>query len=208
MPKLIKQIHDLIDYVADKPHTAPQRRHEIDQAVYEASVSLFNEYLAQYEATSTIHEYLAPFELSTDFASGGKIGPGLFQKPSDYVRYTMIRTTTGIKVQVINNAMWANRSNDAVEGPEEDYPIARLGLDTIEVLPDTVDIEMHYLKIPTVPVYFTDTQGNYDDTSSTDVEWNPTLFHKLANQACGKLGINLRDQQIIVYSEQQQQKGD
>lgn len=207
MAKLIKQIHDLIDYVADKRHTAPQKRAEIDDAIYEASVSLFNEYLQQYELTSTIHEYLAPFERSTQFESGGKLGPGLFQKPDDYVRYTMIRTLDGIKVQVINSAMWSTRSNDAVEVPDDNYPIARLGQTTIEILPDTVDIEMHYLKVPTAPEYKTDSEGNYDDTNSTDVEWNATLFHRLANQACGKLGINLREQQIIVYSEQQQQKG-
>jgi hypothetical protein len=214
MAKLIKEIHDLIDYVGDKGHTAPQRRREIDQAVYEASMSLFNEYLGQYELTSTIHEYLAPFEIIEDYDDPVNItAPNLYKKPDDYARYTMILTkdaptiTKGLKVTVINNAMWANRTQDPNEGPDFDHPIARLGSTFIEVLPQNVLILLYYLKTPIKPKYLTDVQGNYDDAGSTDVEWNATLFHRLANRACSKLGINLREQQIVQYSEVMKQTG-
>jgi len=208
MAKLIKEIHDLIDYVGDKGHTAPQRRREIDQAVYEASMSLFNEYLDQYELTSTIHEYLAPFEVLTQFPSASdKVDPNSYKKPDDYVRYTMIQSEDGKKIDVVNNAMWANRKNDPNEGPEDDFPIARLGSTLIDILPESVKPHLWYLKTPIKPEYKTDTEGNYDDTNSTDVEWNPTLFHKLANRACSKLGINLREQQIVQYSEVMKQTG-
>lgn len=208
MAKLIKEIHDLIDYVADKGHTAPQRRSDIDQAVYEASMSLFNEYLAQYEITSTVHEYLSVFEQTDTFDSTDKKqDPNSYKKPDDYVRYTMILDENNKNVEVVNNAMWANRINDPNEGPDDDYPICRLGNEWIDVLPEDTTPKLWYLKEPVKPKYSTDDEGNYDDSSSVDVEWNATLFHKLANRACSKLGINLREEQIVQYSEVMKQQG-
>jgi hypothetical protein len=171
-------------------------------------MSLFNEYLGQYELTSTIHEYLAPFELTTTFTSASdKVAPNSYKKPADYVRYTMIMSEDGVKIDIVNNAMWANRKNDPNEGPEDDFPIARLGSEVIDILPETIKPHLWYLKEPVKPEYLTDSQGNYDDAGSTDVEWSPTLFHRLANRACSKLGISLREQQIVQYSEVMKQTG-
>ncbi len=65
--KLIKTIHDLIDYIIDKGHGAAQRRKEIDLALYDASVSLFEEYLDEYGRTKKIHENLSPFEVIKEY---------------------------------------------------------------------------------------------------------------------------------------------
>lgn len=194
---LIKDIHDLIDFVIDKSNNKPQRRADVDLAVYEASLSLFREELEKYEANANNAELMADFIKVEPFSAYTTFGT--FTKPTDYERYQRIETKTGVGVSIIKSHAWNSAANHPVKPPSADYPIATIS-EKILVRPTTINITLYYFKTPQKPSYV-ESNGVYSPTLSINLEWKPSMFYVIVNRALSKLGINLKDDQLIQYSE-------
>lgn len=204
MAKLVKKAHDIIDFIIDKGHGAPQRRADIDLALYYASMELFDEYLDEYEKTKKLHEDMTPFEIVKEYTSGG-ITNGQVDKPNDYRIYTAVMDENNFPVDVIDNKEWGNRIKSAIDFPTSENPIVRFGDEKIDILPADTVVKLLYLTNPPEPKYV-ETGGVYDDDASTDLGWKTQSLHKLLNRALNKLGISLRAEEIIQYANLEQAK--
>lgn len=193
----IKDVHDLIDFVIDKSDNKPQRRTDIDLAVHEASLTLFREELDKYEEDVNNMELLSDFMNTENYTSQTTFGT--FAKPSGYERYVRLTTQAGIGISVVKSHAWDSLVNHPIKVPSETHPIATIG-SSILVRPTTMRISLVYFKTPTKPVYG-QSGGVYSEALSTHLEWKGSVFYKIVNMALSKLGVNLKDQQLIEYSE-------
>jgi len=64
---------------------------------------------------------------------------------------------------------------------------------------------LEYFKAPAKPLYAYTPVGSryeYDDAASVDIEFSHLLFNDIKKRVLSGLGINLRDRDLTIYSEQ------
>jgi hypothetical protein len=212
MAKLVYEIHSLYNFLAGKNIATKQSPAVIDSVLYEVVISVFNEHYDHYVKTQKISDYLLPFkrEKNTDLTNG--IAP----VPGDMLHLRYITKEDGTQIDIIEDKFWAKRVKRMVGPVSEDRPIARIedtGETTptkvIEVLPHTLTTcKFYYFKKPTKPVYAYTVTGSryvYNDAGSTDVDFDIGLLPQLTLKLLSRFGINLREQQVIMYAEQMKQ---
>jgi len=200
MAKLIKSIHDMVHYVADKRHAAIQRSAEIDLAVFETSVTLWNELIEQYERTKHIAAQLKPFVLNTTTA--GHSGTSLTLDATVHLVLSARNASSNADIELVKHHEWNERLSDVIDPISTTNIVAKQQSTALILSHDPgAEISYDYIKKPTIPEYVVDGTGAYDDAASTDVEWGVDMFSRLANGTLSKLGINLRSQEIVQYSE-------
>lgn len=217
MAKFVKDIVDLVEFLAGKNIATKYPPEKISLALYEVSLSLFVEYLDHYGKTQKINRFLMPFLKQEQLTlTSGKVDiPTDFEHvryvdlPADQANSTGDIYKTGQEVKVIEDGFWNGRVTRALNGPDR-TPIMRFEDDgtgdiNIQVLPVSIaKINLYYFKKVIRPVYAYTSSGTryiYDDANSVDVEWSPQLFPQLRLKTLESLGINLREQQVIQYTE-------
>ena len=207
MAKFIKDIHDLVDFMAGKSTANKQPPEKIDQVVYEVTIDLFNDNYKVYVKTQEVSDFLLAFKRIKTVTATGNFAT----LPPDYQHARAIRTTAGKKVDLVEDKFWDGRKNSKVAPPSATNPIARIEVPeadpaarTIEMHPGQ-DLILEYFKLPVKPHYAYTIQGSkyvYDDLASVDVEFSPLLFPDIKKRVLSGLGINLRDRELTVYAEQ------
>jgi hypothetical protein len=207
MAKLIKDIHDLVDFLAGKNSANKQPPEKIDQVVYEVVIDLFNDNYKMYVKTQEISDFLLAFKRTKKVTATGNIAT----LPADYQHMRAIRTMAGKKVDLVEDKFWDGRKNSKVAPPSDTNPIARIEVPeadpaarTIEMHP-AQDLMLEYFKAPAKPLYAYAVQGTryvYDDDATIDVEFGTLLFPDIKRRVLSGLGINLRDRELTVYAEQ------
>lgn len=197
----IKKLHDLIDVAINKSHRSIVERQKIDNVINSVSKEVFLDLLAQAERTGRISEWLSPFLVDEPAKSltGGKLS-----KPAGYVKYSRITSEDGNPVQVLSDHKYDNKRKDPIDPPTTASPIARITKDAIQVYPTEKKIAFSYWKSPKEAVFGTRMENNvliYDESASTDLEWNEMLLPFFEARALGRLGLNLRAPDIIEFSE-------
>lgn len=209
MAKFIKEIHELFNFLAGKNIASQQPPSRIDMALNEVIMSIYNEHYDHYVKTQKISDYLMPYKR----LKVGAVTGGITTLPEDYKHMRFLETSAGVKIELVEDKFWTDRRTRKVGPPSLERPIARIE-DTgevsetkvIEVLPNTItSIKIYYFRMPKTAKYAFTVSGNryvYDDTNSVDVDFNRSLLPQLALKLLSRFGINLREQQLIVYSEQ------
>lgn len=209
MAKFIKEVHDLVNFLAGKNIATKQPPERIDLAIYEVITELFNTYYDNYVKTQKIDDYLTPFKRKATIA----VTAGIGQLPLDYKHKRTVTTAADKEVDVVPDKFWNNRKNSAVTPPTTLAPICRLEMAvpesgeptrTIEVYP-SVNVIVHYFKEPRVPKYAYTKVGDryvYDEANSVDIEFPRGLFNDIKKRVCSSMGINIRDRDLVNYSEQ------
>jgi hypothetical protein len=202
--KFIKKIHDLIDILTKKGKTGYHPRVDIDTAVYSASKDLFDKEYILFQANQKITDSLLPFISDPTALTLDVLGKS--PKPDDYLHLTGLTSgSTMVEVQQIDQAFIGKKLNDPLCPPTLDYPIVVLYKSYFQFYPiNQTNVKITYLKPPIEPVYaYTIVDGRevYDDTNSVDVEWNETDHNKLAMGALKILGVNLDDQFLFGYAD-------
>lgn len=209
MAKLIKDIHDLYNFLAGKNIATKQDPARLDAVLYEVVISIFNEHYDHYVKTQKISDYLMPFKRQKNIT----VSNGIATLPPDYLHARFVTTSGGIAVDIVEDKFWANRFNRKVGPVSADRPICRIedsGEETptkvINVYPGNLTpVKFYYFKLPTRPVYAYTVTGSryvYNDVGSTDVDFSPALLPQLVLKMLSRFGINLREQQVIMYAEQ------
>lgn len=207
MAKFIKDIHDLVNFLAGKNIATKQPPEKVDMVLYEVVVDLFNGYYDNYVKTQKISDYLLPFKRTKTIAVTANFGA----LPADYQHTRAIRTLTGGKVDLVEDKFWDGRKNSKVAPPSAtnviakiEVPEADVTLRIIEVWPSQ-DVIMEYFKAPAKPKYAFTLSGSryvYDDLNSVDVEFSLLLYNDIKKRVLSGMGINLRDRDLTIYSEQ------
>lgn len=201
---LLETIHKLIDIAVDKGHTEPQRREDITNAIYRASVMMFKEKDKMYGRNSIITAELRPFIV---YEPDWTLSQNL---PAGFHRHVYLATIDHKPIDVLSEMEWADRVNNSISGPSDKYPIGIIEGGKIVVRPDSITkVALKYLNNPVVPVYATTVVNNeevFDLGNSTDVEWGDEMLPELLSDTLSFLGISLRAEDVIQYSEMQSAK--
>ena len=110
------------------------------------------------------------------------------------------------------DALWADRQQSVIKGPEYEYPIAKWGSNFIQFLPkDLGFVNFTYLREPNTPVLAYTIDGNndfvYDPTNSVQFDWPKTLWPDIANFIFEIMAQNFKSQQDIQLAMQRKMIG-
>lgn len=207
MAKFIEDIHNLVNFLAGKNIATKQPPEKIDLVLHEVLIDIFNGYYDNYVKTQKIHDYLLPFFRTKTITVVNNIG----DLPADYQHKRALRTTAGVKIDLIADKFWDGRRRSKVAPPSATNPIARIDVPEsdatkriIEVWPSS-NVFLEYFKAPDKPKYAYDivsTRYIYNEAASVDVEFSRLLYNDIKSKTLSGLGINLRDRDMTIYSEQ------
>jgi len=206
MAKRIKTLVDRIERALRKGLGTYYAPDEIVEEIHAESLAVWRKYIDQYEKTQKISMFLRPFQVAEDVTITN--GEGVLANPTYYQVSCMADDTI---VQMVDEAHWGNRLNDSVRSPSADYPIANIfAVNKIRVRPKSItQVTIGWLKQPTKPVYAYNVAGDdyiYDDTASSDYEWNEELDDEIMNRVLANLGISSREEALVQYSNLEQAK--
>jgi hypothetical protein len=201
--KFISDIHTFINFLTGKGQTGYHSPEEIDNAVHEASLDLFNDLIRLFENSGVISDDLSPFMVGPTALT---LTVGSAPKPANYKHCIAITAGTNeVEVSRIDHGMLANKRNDPLCPPTADYPICAFYPGTIQFYPTTLaNVKLTYFKTPTKAVWaytIVSDRFVYDDTNSVDIEWKENLHPKIRSKAMEFLGINLREGELVEYAQ-------
>ncbi len=210
MAKFISDIHEFIDFLTGKGQTGYHTPEEKDNAIHVASRTLFDEKKKVFELTREITNDLLPF--LTDPTTLSLNGSGIATKPTN-LKY-LVALTAGAsekKVDEVDKAMLPDRRNSPLCPPSADYPICTFYNSTIQFYPVNItNVKITYLKEPVKPVwaYTIDEESErvvYDDDASVDIEWGEENHNEIIIKTMDYLGINLREGDLLSFSQMKKQ---
>lgn len=95
--------------------------------------------------------------------------------------------------------------------PDIDHPHGHIEGSSIRVYPETIDrAHLVYLRQPISPVWGFDLVDNrevYNASASTDLDIPEEAMNEVAMMHLSYIGIHIREQELIAYSEQAKQAG-
>jgi hypothetical protein len=172
--------------------------------VFPLTVTLKLDGVQVYKGSITNVKTIVPFVFTTQktlsvvITGSGTLTTSLWQ---------IATATNNTEILWIDNQKFLYRLNHPVKGPTATYPIASNFDQQINVVPSAFDyIAVSFLKRPTKPIYAFTTSGDryiYDDASSQDAEWPEEILDLIMEKTLANLGINMRDERMIAYSNQQ-----
>lgn len=208
MAKFIKEIHDVINFMTGKGQTGYHSPEEIDNAVHEASLNLFNILKKEFEDTGNIADDLSPFIVGPTALT---LTSGVANKPANYKHcISLTAGSSEVDVDRVDHAMLPARRNDPLCPPTADYPICTFYGSTIQFYPTSLtNVKITYLKTPTKPTWaysVTSERFVYDDTDSVDIEWKENRHPDIRAKAMEYLGINLREADLVQFAQLKKQE--
>lgn len=209
MAKFISDIHSFIDFLTGKGQTGYHSPEEIDDAVHVASRELFNEMRKVFEQTRIVTTDLIPFFSNPTTLSLSQSGQVAYPNGFKYAA-SFSGGPNKRPIKEIDKAMVANKINDPLCPPHQDYGICVYQKDYIQFYPINITgVEVTFLKEPIKPTWaYTISNGRYvyDDASSVDIEWGEQNHNQIMMKAISHLGINLRENDLLQFAEIQKKE--
>ena len=204
MAKLVKVIHDRVNFAIKKGVTGYISPDTIIQEIYSEIMNMWKKYVAEYQKTQQLHLFLYPFEKQEIVAGLSGTDPEGFKEMTYGYKYPLsIKVTAnGKSVNKLTIAEYNHRFNHPIKAPHINYPICRFEGEKIYVSP-RLDVTVTYLATPVSPKYAFNKVGDdyvYDDGNSVDLEFDEVLHDDVMNRTLANLGINMRDPALMQYS--------
>jgi len=148
---------------------------------------------------------------------------GVMSYPSDYAHrdtivYNYTKTINSVAtvlprpVEILREEKFASRAGNYTKQPTLQNPIGVVRSDGIHIRPLTiVSADLNYLRWPIAPIFsyiIGDGYITYDATSSIPFEWPQDEHITLVAMILKYVGINLREQDIVQYSQMQVKTGE
>lgn len=201
--KRIQEIVEKAEFYLGKKETGFYSPTDIVRELNVESINLFNRLHKVFSNTKKISEYLQPF-----IVRGAEIAindSGIGAKPSEFQHHVASYLEDGTKVDLLESNFWVNRVKHPIKGPTTDHPIMRMIGGEVEVLPSSITIVLlDYFRIPTKAVYAFSVVNDevvYDDSTSVDWNWDHEVVEDyIINKALANFGINIKDGDLVNYS--------
>ena len=206
MAKAIFNIHSRIQLALKKGIGSYYAPEKIDAEIQSESLNLWNKYVAMYEKDADITAVMDTFRRTESVVLTGGVGT----MTAAYQRPVAVADSSGVKIDIVDIAMWYDRISHPLKTPSTTYPVCTFENKTITVRPTSLaSCVVKYLKYPTPPVYAYSVSGTryiYDDAASTEIEWPIIVHDYIVNRVLASLGLNIRENAVIQYSNIEQQK--
>ncbi len=215
MSKNIKDIVGQVEFYLGKYQSGFHSPDIIVRELNTESLNLFKELMEQYANTRQISEFLRPFLTTTaaiTIPGTGLVDMSLDENGVNANGLTGLEHVDGIiledgtEVEILENAYFITRLNHPNKAPSSSYPICRMRGETIEFSPKAMGQKaiINFIKAPTKAQYAFTVDGDdyvYSDDDSVDWEWSQQLTDRIVLKTLSKFGINIKDGDLINYSQ-------
>ena len=155
-------------------------------------------------------------------AADRTVTSGIMSYPTDYAHrdtivYNFSKTINSVAtslprpVEILRESEFASREGNYTKRPTTQNPIGVLRVDGIHIRPITiVACDLNYYRFPVDPIFaYTEGDGyiTYDAANSTQPEWVVDEHLTFVKMLLSMVGINLRIEEIVQYSEQKLKTG-
>lgn len=168
MPKLIKQIYDLVVLASDKGITGYHSDSQIMDVIDKTQMGLFRPLIQDFAKTKQVRNELLPFQKRANITIASKVGdlPADFEHEMDC---WVTVSSVDYPVRIIEAGIFRNRLRDPIDTPSTTNLIANIYFDTtkkIEISSQITPLVFNYFKRPVKPVYATTLNYTFTVTSA------------------------------------------
>ena len=220
----LKEAHDFIRYILEKERGGWVAPEEIDENLHRAQWEKFNEDYGAYAFNQNAKDALSPFSTKMQFTSANGIVsfpttvgtiPFYEHLLSMYVQYydNIAQKIRYKSIKLLDEAQIAQRLDSQILAPLVTDPVGeQIGVGVFQLYPATnLAGYAYYLRQPIKPqfVYTFGTDGReiiYNQSASTQMEWNLSSMNKILLKAIQLAGVNLNDEQIVQYTAAKDQQ--
>lgn len=186
---------------------------ELEQLVDRGQIAYYSDIKAKYATSQLVKDILSPFRTSYNFTTQVS---GVIIIPDDnyldlldiQIYFNISNRVVYAPVKLVNEDERAIRLNSQINPVTITSPIGeQISKKTFRLYPvGTYNGNVTYLRRPVAPVFsYTVISGRvivYDNTTSTQLEWRETEIVPILLKSLRIIGINLRDNEVLGFSEQ------
>jgi hypothetical protein len=228
------EIWSLVEYISNKDFSGniitPQRFNELIKVV---NIDLFRQKYGlpeEYQPGRPVPVEYADITLkNTDdlrvfkvSAVNTAVASGVLPIPTGYAHrdtivYNYIKTIAGTvttlprPVEILREAEFASRNGNWTKKPTQQYPIGVVRSNGIHIRPITILlVDFNYYRWPVDPEFgYTEGDGfiTYNAGTSTEFEWPKDESLTLTRMILQYIGVNLREADLVQYSELKLKEG-
>lgn len=211
MAKLIQTLYSRVNFAIKKGLSGSVSPDKIDQEANAEVNNLWLKYIDSYGKTQKINLFFNPFERIeavtglTGTTEGTKTVVNCHKYPVEVVTASGNLLVTKLTIGEYND-----RFNHPNKPPTANYPICKFVGTTMFVAPN-VDVKVTYIATPVDLKFAYTLSGDdyiYDDVNSVDIEFDKVWHDHIVNRVLANIGINMREPQVIQYSQQEKVEED
>lgn len=211
----INEAFEFLNFISNKNQSGKVSPSEFNQMAERAQWEYFQKDYTLWETTQEITDALSVFQVSLATSIPAT---GVLTYPSDYVHLTSMRhyfvkdNNQGIEVPVreVDNDEFGDVLQSEIVQPTLRYPIMSAFSTYMRFEPKNLgQLMFDYFRMPISPVWAYTTVNNravYDAANSINWELPDDSHNTLIFMMCSYSGINLRESELVNYSELQKQE--
>ena len=201
----IDEIYKFVQFMANKEQRGFIKPSEFNMLAKRAQLDVLKDKVGKvspagsvvgFKDSSQMYDELYPVMV---FETSLTVSGDLFTLPADYLHFISLKY--GIKsVEVVSLGELHSRRNSSLLEPSgiRVFTSGLLDSDT------SSELKLTYIKKPSDPNWAYSTVNNieiYNSSNATQITLSDSTHKEIANRILGYIGVNLRESEIITYSE-------
>lgn len=216
----IDEVYRFVNFISNKVQSGTVQPSNFNLTAQRAQMEYFERAYAVWQSTQNITDELKPF-LTTSILSVDTFGKSAY--PVDYVHSSSIRrnyikssscntapVAYEIDVKEIDNDEIGSILSSSICAPTDRYPYVTYYDNYLQFFPKKPGVAfLDYLRKPKDPFWNFTVVSNrpvFNPIGSQDFEFPDEAQNKIIFMMCSYLGINLREGDLINYSEMQKKE--
>jgi len=212
----IDEIYKFVQFMANKEQRGFIKPSEFNMLAKRAQLDVLKEKVGKvspagsvigFKDSSQMYDELYPVMV---FETSLTVSGDLFTLPADYLHFISLKFGE-ISVEVVSLGELNSRRNSSLLMPSTTYPIAVIESSGIRVFTSfggtsntSSELKLTYIKKPSDPNWAFNIVNNieiYNSSNATQITLSDSTHKEIANRILGYIGVNLRESEIITYSE-------
>jgi len=211
----IDEVYKFVQFMANKEQRGYIKPSEFNMLAKRAQLDVIKEKVGKpspaagvigFKDTAQLSDELYPV---TVFETSLTASGDLFTFPADYLHFVSLRYG-GNSVEMISLGELYKRRDSVIVQPSVGFPVGVIETNGIRIFinsgaSDTTGaLRLNYIKKPSDPNWAYTTVNNieiYNSSDSTQLTLSDSTHKEIANRILGYIGVNLREADIIQYSD-------
>ena len=211
----IDEVYKFVQFMANKEQRGYVKPSEFNMLAKRAQLDVIKEKVGKpspatgvigFKDTAQLSDELYPV---TVFETNLTVSGNLFTFPADYLHFVSLRYG-GNSVEMISLGELYKRKRSSLISPTGEYPLGVIEANGVRIFITTVTSDttytarLNYIKKPSDPNWAYTTVNNieiYNSSNSTQLTLADSTHKEIANRILGYIGVNLREADIIQYSD-------
>jgi hypothetical protein len=207
----LNNIYDFMDFIVRKERGVFVTIPEFESTLDNAQIEAVEEWFKLYGTTQSIHDAIRKLRVQVQFTT---TSDGILEFASDYLH--MIGGGFTVNGSTINTIRFLNEDEisfalkSQLRAVSASNPVAKDIANGLQLFPQIQHVGFYnYLRRPAKPVYGYTTSGRtitYDNATSTQLEFTDVYINNIISRALKFWGINMAEQDIQVFAQNQTQE--